>query len=146
MEENKMIAKINRSYVPAYLDDIFSDQSLSGFFGSRNINTPAVNVIEDNTEFRIDVASPGLTKKDFNIDLNDDLITISSEKKIEKEESEDKYMRREFNYSSFKRTFQLPDSIMQDKISATHKEGILSVHLPKKEEEVKKGPKTITIA
>ena len=140
-----MIARINRSYVPAYLDDIFSDQSLSGFFGTRSVDTPAVNVVEEKAEFRIDVASPGLVKKDFNIDLDDDLITISSERKIEKEEAGEVYMRREFNYSSFKRTFKLPDSVEQDKISATHKEGILSVHLPKKEEEVKKGPKTITI-
>lgn len=141
-----MIAKINRSYVPAYLDDIFSDQSFNSYFGTRSVSTPAVNVLEDNSEFRIDVASSGLSKKDFNIDLNDNLISISVEKEIKKDESENKYMRREFNYNSFKRSFQLPDSVDQEKISASHSEGILSVHLPKKEEEIKKGPKTIDIS
>ncbi len=141
-----MIARINKSYVPAYLDDIFNDQSFNGFFGTRNESTPAVNVVEDNIEFRIDVASPGLSKNDFNIDLNDDLITISAEKEVEKDESGSKYMRREFNYNSFKRKFQLPDSVDQEKISASHAQGILSVHLPKKEEEVSKGPKTIDIS
>ena len=141
-----MIARINKSYVPAYLDDIFNDQSFNSFFGTKNANTPAVNVLEDNSEFRIDVASPGLSKNDFNIDLNDDLIIISAEKEVEKDESESKYMRREFNYNSFKRRFQLPDSVDQEKISASHAEGILSVHLPKKEEEVSKGPKTIDIS
>lgn len=140
-----MIARINRSYVPSYLDDIFSDQSFNSYFGTRNASTPAVNVIEDNDEFRIDVASPGLAKHDFKIDVNDDLITISADKEIENEASDNKYMRREFNYSSFKRSFQLPDSVNQDKISANHADGILSVHLPKKEEEVSKGPKTIEI-
>jgi HSP20 family protein len=141
-----MIARINKSYVPAYLDDIFNDQSFNSFFGSRNESTPGVNVVEDNIEFRIDVASPGLSKNDFNIDLNDDLITISAEKEAEQDESGSRYMRREFNYNSFKRKFQLPDSVDQDKISASHAEGILSVHLPKKEEEVSKGPKTIDIS
>ena len=141
-----MIARINRSYVPAYLDDIFSDQSFNGFFGTKSVTSPAVNVVEDNSEFRIDVASPGLSKSDFSIDLNDDLIIISAEKEIEKDESDNKYMRREFNYNSFKRSFQLPDSVDQEKISASQAEGILSVHLPKKEEEISKGPKTIDIS
>jgi len=141
-----MIARINRSYVPAYLDDIFSDQSFNSYFGSRSVSTPAVNVLEDNSEFRIDVASPGLSKGDFNIDVNDDLISISALKEVEKDESGSKYTRREFNYNSFKRSFQLPDSVDQERISASHAEGILSVHLPKKEEEVKKGPKTIDIS
>ena len=141
-----MIARINRNYVPAYLDDIFDDHSLAGFFGTKSISTPAVNVVEDNTEFRLEVAAPGLTKKDFKIDLEDNLLTISSEKKTEKDESANKFMRREFSYNSFKRSFQLPDTVEQDQISASHKEGILSIHLPKKEAELKKGPKAIAIS
>ncbi len=141
-----MIARMNRNYVPAYLDDIFNDQSLAGFFGTKSISTPAVNVVEDNSEFRLEVAAPGLTKKDFKIDLVDDILTISSEKSVEKDESENKFMQREFSYNSFKRSFQLPDSVEQDEISASHAEGIITVHLPKKEAEIKKGPKTIEIA
>lgn len=140
-----MIARINRSYVPSYLDDIFSDQTFNGYFGTKSVSTPAVNVIEDNNEFRIDVASPGLAKDDFKIDVNEDLITISADKEIGQDESNGKYMRREFNYNSFKRSFQLPDSVNQENIAADHADGILSVHLPKKEEEISKGPKTIDI-
>lgn len=141
-----MIARINRSYVPAFWDEIFNDTSFNGFLNDRSVTTPAVNVIEDNHEYRIDVAAPGLSRKDFSLGLEDDLLTISSEKKVEKDESKSKYMRREFAYNSFKRSFQLPDSVDQDKISAAHHEGILTIHLPKKEEELKKGPKTIAIS
>ena len=141
-----MIARINRNYVPAFWDEIFNDQSFNSVFNERSINTPAVNVMEENNEYRIDVAAPGMGKKDFKIDLTDDLLTISSEKKVEKDESKNKFMRREFSYNSFKRSFQLPDSVEQDNIAATHTEGILTIHLPKKEEELKKGPKTIAIS
>ena len=141
-----MIARINTNYVPTYLDDIFNDQSLSGFFGSKSVSKPAVNVVDDKEEFRLEVAAPGLTRRDFQIDVEDDLLTISSEKKIDKEASEGKYVRREFSFSSFKRSFQLPDSVDQEKISAKHLEGILTIHLPKKEEELKKGPKTVEIS
>ncbi len=146
MEDKKMIARINRNYVPAFWDEIFSDQTFNSVFNERSISTPAVNVIEESNEFCIDVAAPGLGRKDFKINLNEDLLTISSEKKVEKDESKNKFMRREFSYNSFKRSFQLPDSVEQENISATHKEGILTIHLPKKEEELKKGPKTIDIA
>lgn len=141
-----MLARINRNYVPTFWDEIMNDQSYNNFFNTRSSSTPAVNVIEENNEYRIDVAAPGLGKKDFKIDLADDLLTISSEKKVEKDESENKFMRREFSYNSFKRSFQLPDSVDQDSIAASHKEGILTIHLPKREEELKKGPKTIAIA
>lgn len=137
---------MNRSYVPTFWDEIFNDQSFNTVFNERSVTTPAVNVMEENNEYRIDVAAPGLGKKDFKIDLADDLLTISSEKKLEKDESKNKVMRREFSYNSFKRSFQLPDSVEQDNIAATHKEGILTIHLPKREEELKKGPKTIAIA
>ena len=141
-----MLARINKSYVPAFWDEIFSDQTFNSFFNERSISTPAVNVIEENNEYRIDVAAPGRARKDFKIDLEDDLLTISSDKKVEKNDSGNKFMRREFSYNSFKRSFQLPESVEQDNISATHTEGILTIHLPKKEEELKKGPKTITIS
>ena len=141
-----MIARMNKSYVPTFWDEIFNDQSFNSFLNERSHTTPAVNVIEENNEYRIDVAAPGLGKKDFKIDLADNLLTISSEKKVEMDESKNKFMRREFSYDTFKRSFQLPKSVEQDKIAATHKEGILTIHLPKKEEELKKGPKTIAIA
>jgi len=140
-----MLAKINRNYVPSYMDEIFNDSFFNNFMSTRSTTTPAVNIIEDKDEYRIDVAAPGLSKKDFKIDLTDDVLTISSEKKDERKENGDRFMRREFSYNSFSRSFTLPDEIDQEKIKANHAEGILSVHMPKKEEVVKKGPKSISI-
>jgi HSP20 family protein len=127
------------------MDEIFNDSFFNNFMSTRSSTTPAVNIIEEEKEFRIDVAAPGLSKKDFKIDLNDDVLTISSEKQDEKDEQTDRYMRREFSYASFSRSFTLPETIEQNKIKAEHGEGILRIHLPKKEEVVKKGPKSIEI-
>ena len=127
------------------MDEIFNDDFFGNLAGRSN-STPAVNIVEEDNEFRIDVAAPGLKKDDFRIDVNEDVLTISSERKQENEEKGKKFMRREFSYSSFKRYFQLPDAVEQDKITAQQNDGILSIHLPKKEEELKKGPKTIEIS
>jgi len=145
-----MLAKINRSYLPTYWDDFFNDS----FFKSANTvncsgTSPAVNVIEDEKQYRIDVAVPGMSRSEFRIDLDDDLLTISSEQKENSEADESnnpRYMRREFSYSTFKRSFQLPDSIDQENIKASHDAGILSIQLPKKEEVVQKAAKQIEIA
>ena len=108
-----------------------------------------MNVIEDEKEYRIDVVVPGMSRNEFRIDLDDDVLTISSEQK-ENDEAEKasnpRYMRREFSYSTFKRSFQLPDSIDQENIKASHEAGILSIQLPKKEEVVQKAAKQIEIS
>lgn len=141
-----MLAKINRRYVPAYWDDFFNDSFFSNTLSAARTGTsPAVNVVEEEQLFRIEVAVPGMSKEDFRIDLDNDLLTISSEKKAEKEENEQNYMRREFNYSGFKRSFQLPDTIDVEKIKAKVESGILSIQLPKREEVVQKAPKQIEI-
>ena len=145
-----MLAKINRNYVPTYWDDFFNDN----FFKSVNTincngSSPAVNVIEDEKQYRIDVAVPGMPKNDFRIDLDDDVLTISSQKTETDEADESnnpRYMRREFSYSTFKRSFQIPDSIDQENIKASHDAGILSIQLPKKEEVIQKTPKQIEIS
>lgn len=145
-----MLARINRSYLPTYWDDFFND---SFFKNANTINcngtSPAVNVIEDEKQYRIDVAVPGMPRNEFRIDLDDDVLTISSEKKETDEADESnksRYMCREFGYSTFKRSFQLPDSIDQENIKASHDAGILSIQLPKKEEVVQKAPKQIEIS
>lgn len=140
-----MLARINRGFLPGSMDEIFNDDFLGHFSGKRPVS-PAVNIVEDDSEFRIDVAAPGLSKDDFQIDVNEDVLTISSEREDKDEERDGEFMRREFSYNAFKRCFQLPDAINQDKIEAKQKDGILSIHLPKKEEEIKKGPKSIEIS
>jgi len=98
---------------------------------------PAVNIKEENDKFMLEMAAPGMKKDDFQINLDNYQLTISSEKKEEKKEKEDNYTRREFVYSSFSRSFTLPKSIDIEKIKADYKNGILSIVLPKKEEETK---------
>ena len=141
-----MLARISRRYVPAYWDDFFNDS----FFQSKDDyttegNTPAVNVAEDEKEYRIEIAVPGLSKKDVKIDLENDVLTISSERKEDKEEQKSSYMRREFLYNQFRRSFQLPETVDQERIHATHEAGIVTIGLPKKQEIVQKAPKQIAI-
>ena len=140
-----MLAKYNKFYVPAYRDDFFNDFVSSRYYGRNYANSPAVNISEENDAFRIEVAAAGLSKKDFKIDLENDLLTISSDRKEDKKESKNRYTRREFNYSSFSRSFQLTDTIDQEAINAQMEDGILKIVLPKKESEVKPGPKSIEI-
>lgn len=141
-----MLAKYNRCYTPAYRDDFFNDFVSGRYYGRGYASTPAVNISEENDEFRIEVAAPGLAKGDFRIDLNNDVLTVSSERKDEKREKKENYTRREFNFSSFSRSFKLTDAVDQDQINAVHVDGVLTIHLPKKEETVKAGPKSIEIS
>jgi HSP20 family protein len=131
-----------RNYsTPSIFDDFFSDSYLPRFFDvdfwNYNRNIPAVNVEEDDKEYRIEVAAPGLEKEDLKVTVNDGVLTISSEKKVEKEDKNDSYIRREFGYTSFCRSFTLPEEVEADKISAKHKNGILNISIPKAETTVK---------
>lgn len=107
-----------------------------GLMGSL-ITTPAVNITETKDDYRLSLAAPGLKKDDFNIDIDGSMITISCEKEETKEEKEGKSTRKEYNYSSFKRSFTLPDEVMKDKIEALYEGGVLKLILPKKEEAKK---------
>ena len=142
-----MLARINKAYVPAYWDDFFNDSFFNRLAGHSNNSTamPAVNVEENEKAFRIEVAVPGLSKKDIRIDLENDILTIASREAGEQEENKRNYMRREFSYSSFKRSFQLPETIDLEHIRADSQAGILTIELPKKEEVVEKAPRQIEI-
>lgn len=141
-----MLARINRRYVPAYWDDFFNDSVFNSFTHSGlDRSSPAVNVVEEDKAYRIEVAVPGMSRKDFRIDLEDNVINISSEQKEKNEEKNRRYMRREFQTSTFKRSFQLPETVEADHIKASHDAGILTIELPKKDEEVQKAPKQIEI-
>ncbi len=132
---------------PSFVDEFFGRDLLNNFFETRTgVTTPAVNIIEGKDDFRIEVAAPGLDKKDFKIDIDNNMLSISAEKENTVKEEEDNYVRREFGYTSFKRTFTLPDSVNAEKIKATHKEGILQITIPKKEEARVKPPKKIEIS
>jgi len=141
-----MLARINRNYVPAYWDDFFNDSFFKQVNSSTSRgNNPAVNVSEDEKGFTIEVAAPGIDRKDFRLEIENDVLTISSEHKESKKEEKQNYLRREFNYKTFKRSFELPETIDQEKINATHEAGVLTLSLPKIEEVVQKAPKQIEI-
>jgi len=141
-----MLAKINRDYVPAYWDDFFNDSFFNQVKSTSGKGTaPAVNVSEDDKGYTIEVAAPGIEKKDFNLEVDNDVLTISSEKKENNKEQKQTFLRREFNFQAFKRSFQLPETIDQEQIKATHEAGILTLTLPKKEEEVQKVPRQIEV-
>jgi HSP20 family protein len=141
-----MLAKINRNYVPAYWDDFFNDSFFNQLksTGTKG-NTPAVNVSESEDGFTIELAAPGIAREDFSLEVDDDILTISSELKENKEDQKQNFLRREFNFQSFKRSFQLPETIDQEQIKASHEAGILTLTLPKKEEVVQKAHRQIEI-
>jgi HSP20 family protein len=106
--------------------------------------TPAVNIVENENMFKLEVAAPGLAKEDFKINVEDKVLTVSAEKKMETETKEgEKTLRHEFGYSNFKRTFTLPENVNAAYIKAVYENGVLNVHLPKV--EVKKMVQTIDI-
>ena len=137
----------NRRFLPSFTDDFLGKDFLSDFFDSSlNKTVPEVNVLENNDAFTIEVAAPGLEKKDFKIDLNNRVLTISSEKEAKQIDKKEKYVRREFSYSSFQRSFGLPDSVDQDKVKANHAAGILTIEIPKREEAKEKPAREIKIS
>jgi HSP20 family protein len=130
-----------RNYaMPDILGNFFNDSYFPRFLegeNSLNNNTmPAVNVEETDKEYRIEVAAPGLEKEDMKVSVNDGVLTITSEKKINEEEKKENFIRREFSYSSFSRSFTLPDEVDSEKIIAKHKNGVLNIQIPKAEAKV----------
>ena len=141
-----MLVKSNRIPVmPSIFDDFFKDWSLSNY-SDTNTTLPAVNIKENENEFTVEVAVPGMDKKDFKINLDNNVLTISSEKIYQNEDENDKYTRKEYSYQSFERSFNLPkDVINRDKITANYKNGELVINIPKKEEAKPIPPKLIEI-
>lgn len=123
-----------RSYKPFLWSNLFDDDFYP-VLSQRNTSMPAVNIREDEQRFTLDLAIPGIDKKDLKIDIDEDVITIASESKEEKEEKNEDFRRREFSYQSFCRSFYLPENVNKEKIEANYKDGILTVVLPKETEE-----------
>lgn len=131
-----------------FLEDFFNRDLPSVFTSNFNngYTLPKVNIKETADDFMVEMAVPGLKKSDFNIDIDNQVLSISTEIKEENEQQEENYTRREFGYSSFKRSFTLPESVNEEKINATYNEGILSILLPKKEEAKRKPARNIHIS
>jgi HSP20 family protein len=143
------LVKRNNSLFPSFssiFDDFFTNDFL--LKDTSLATVPAVNIREDENGFAVELAAPGKEKSDFKINLDNNVLSISSESKQENEEKDEKgrYTRREFSYSSFQRSFVLPNSVDGEKISASYENGVLHINIPKKEEAKKKPNRTIEIA
>ncbi|MBL7912699.1 MAG: Hsp20/alpha crystallin family protein [Bacteroidia bacterium] len=106
---------------------------------------PSVNIKEREQDFKIDLAVPGMDKKDFKIEVENEVLTVSGERKEEKSEENENITRREFHYGSFKRSFTLPETADAEKINANYKDGLLSLTVGKREDARLKPKKQITI-
>ena len=112
-----------------------------------NTTIPSVNIKENDDEFDVEMAAPGMMKEDFKIELNNSLLTISSEKQAENQSREGKNItRREFSYQSFSRSFALPAIVETDRITAKYENGILKINIPKKDEAKPKPLKQISVS
>ncbi len=134
-----------RSFRPFYMPNLFDDDFFP-VISNRTSSMPAVNIREDEKNYALELAVPGIDKKDLKIDINEDVLTISSETKSENEETKDGYKRKEFSYTSFCRSFYIPENVNRDNIEANYKDGILTVSLPKQEEEKTKISREVKIS
>mgnify|MGYP000147358076 CR=1 FL=1 len=129
------------------LNDVFKNNFGELLNADFSANRPAVNIFENENAFGIELAVPGLNKDDFEIKIEKDQLLVSSKKDTsdENKDSKMKFRRREFNFSTFKKSFHLSDQINKEKINAAYENGVLRITLDKKEEAKEKEPRTISI-
>ncbi len=141
-----------RNEMPAFsafsniFNNYFEREFPDVFRTKASYTVPAVNVIENKDNFQLEVAVPGLNKNDFKLNIKNNVLTITGKKEIEKEENETNYTRKEFSYSSFERSFTLPDSVNSDNINAVYENGVLKVNIPKREEAKEKPISELSIS
>ncbi|MDE3741877.1 Hsp20/alpha crystallin family protein [Maribacter polysaccharolyticus] len=140
------LIKRNDVLFPSFMNEILKPD---WFGGLENFNTnvvPAVNIKENETDFELELAVPGRDKEDFKIEVDDNVLTISSETSATENEEKENYTRREFSFTSFKRAFTLPETIDEENIKATYENGILKFNLPKREEALPKPKRMIELS
>ena len=145
-----LVKRKNDLWFPSIFDDFFSPNWF-GEVSNRKDYTgrfPALNIKETDGHFHVELAVPGRKKEDFNIEVDNDVLSISSEDKTAHEEKDNKgrYTRREFGYSSFKRAFALPETVHTENINAEYKDGVLRIKLPKKELSAANSKRSIDVS
>ena len=135
------------------LNTFFDDFLTKDFFGNKwsdfsdtGTTVPSVNIVESEDDFQVEMAAPGMTKNDFNVELDNDMLTISSEKEDTQEKKDRTYSRREFSYQAFRRSFNLPNTVEAEKIKAKYQDGVLRLVIPKKEEAKRKPVRQISVS
>ena len=140
-----MPVRRSQNWLPSIFNDFFDNE----WMVKANATAPAINVIETEKAYKVELAAPGMTKEDFNVRIDEENnLVISMEKKTEntEEKKDGRYLRREFSYSKFQQTMILPENVDKDHISAQVENGVLNIELPKlSEEEVKKPDRTIEV-
>ena len=135
---------------PLFTNDWMDKFFKTGFpdvMGSKFIDTvPSVNISEGSDHYKVEMAAPGLKKENFKVDANDQVLTISYEDRTEKKEENKNFTKLEYNYTSFSRSFELPENADEEKIKANYEHGELVLNIPKKTPEQKKNARTITIS
>jgi HSP20 family protein len=135
----KLIKRNDDWGFPSVWEDFFNNDLFNlPAMASRGATVPAVNINETDKEFELELAAPGLKKSDFKVNIDRNVLTVSTEKKEEKEEKGKNFTRKEFSYHSFSRSFTLPESVNQEKIDAKYTDGVLKLVLPKKDEVIPK--------
>ncbi|MBO0322010.1 Hsp20/alpha crystallin family protein [Muricauda sp. CAU 1633] len=138
------LVKRNNLFFPSLMNDFMGPDWFGGT-DKWNTSVPAVNIKDNEENFELELAVPGVKKDDFTVEMDNDILTISSEVKSENEENRDNYTRKEFSYSSFKRAFTLPETVDGSKIDAKYEDGILKLTLPKRQEALPKPKRLISI-
>ncbi|PCJ98379.1 MAG: molecular chaperone Hsp20 [Flavobacteriaceae bacterium] len=139
------LVKRNNTRHPFFINEFFTPDWFGGISNDSN-KEPSVNIKENDKDFTLELSIPGRTKEDFKIEVDNDVLTVSAESKLEANEEKGSYTRKEFSYASFKRAFTLSEMIELNKIDAEYKDGILKFTLPKKEEALPKPKRVIDIA
>lgn len=150
VKKDGMVPSLANKSVSTLFDDFLSKDIFDWTdrnFTALGSNLPSVNLKETDTQLKVEMAAPGMKKEDFKVEVDNGMLMISSEKEEKKEETrkKDNYVRKEFNYQSFFRSFYLPDTIDENKIEASYKDGILHVTIAKKPGSEKKALKSIPI-
>jgi HSP20 family protein len=141
---NPMWSNLN-TFFDDFLTKDFFDNRWSNF-SDTGTTIPSVNIVESQDDFQVEMAAPGMTKNDFNVELDNDTLTISSEKEDTQEENDRTYSRREFSYQAFRRSFYLPNTVEAEKIKAKYQDGVLRLLIPKKEEAKTKPVRQISVS
>ncbi len=128
-----------------FFEDFFTRDPFSNSSSDTGTTIPQVNIHETDNNFTVEMAAPGMKKDNFHVELDNDMLTISTEVTSE-ENSDGRYSRREFSYQSFRRSFYLPETVEAEKIEARYSDGILRLVIPKREEAKRKPVKTIKIS
>lgn len=144
------LAKRNGNFWPKMVQDFFGAESPFNldekfWFPEKSMEIPSANVIENEGEFKLELSAPGFDKKDFKVEIQDGMLNISAEKEQKSEEKKENYRKKEFSYSSIRRSFTLPENIKDEKIDAKYENGILHVTLPKQALEGSKPKKAISV-